>query len=85
MADNGQTMAEFVIDRSDHISIMAYRDKAKHVPKSVADEINYSGKQVYVAVDDIQQIGQVETLVEKEFGHLPQCAGIAVHHLGDLV
>ena len=68
--------SQHIIDNSDHISIMAYRPRIDQIVNSVKEEIKYSSKKVFVAVNDISIIKNVETALNKVY----PIEGIAIHH-----
>lgn len=73
-----------LIDSTDHVSIMAYRPNPNEVVNAVKDEMGYSRKKVFVAVDDISKMEMINARLNEAYEHSPVFEGIAIHHYGKL-
>lgn len=73
-------LSEFVINNTDHISIMSYRS-AEQVVEFVRPQMNYSNKKIYVAVDNISLSEKVNFELNKNYTF----EGVAFHHLDKML
>ena len=70
-----------IVDNSDHISIMAYRANVNQIVGSVKAEMNYSKKQVFVAVNNLLNLKRISDTLFKHYSF----EGLAIHHYHKLI
>ena len=92
---NMKPVSYHIIDNSDHVSIMAYRNEPGHVVEEVGDEIIYAedrnietgsfhysenpNKNVFVAVEDLSMMPKVVEFMDFLYKDFSSYAGIAIH------
>jgi len=71
-----------LIDLTDHVSIMAYRERIPKIIESVEEEFAYGGN-IYVAALKLELIDQLEYELTEKYSTTTtngKLAGIAIHH-----